>query len=278
MSEIISVVGAGGKTTFIEDCAQNLSKFNYILISTTTKMRLPKLRKYDYLIMNRENFEIYKEYFLKNNILKSENYLEELILLKNRLHYFNKKYIFKNIKFAKRCIISQKKVNFHKKNGYIYYFLSEILIGKSNKKFAHITDEQLELFKDKFEYIFLESDGAKGKSLKFPKTYEPVISKYTTKTIAIFDINMIGKQIKDNIYNEEEFVKNIVSDNFENEEKIISIEHIYKLITIKNGLFKNSKGEKILCINKLKSDYNVYNKLKKMLEATAIQIVIKKMK
>ena len=89
---------------------------------------------------------------------------------------------------------------------------------------------------------------------------------------------MIGKPIKDNVYNEEEFVKNIVSDNFENEEKTISIEHIHKLITIKNGLFKNSKGEKILCINKVKLDYNIYNKLKKMLEDTDIKIVTKKMK
>lgn len=90
----------------------------------------------------------------------------------------------------------------------------------------------------------MESDGAKEKSLKFPQIYEPVISKYTTKTIAIFDINMIGKPIKDNVYNEEEFVKNIVSDNFENEEKTISIEHIYKLITIKTDFLRIQKVKK----------------------------------
>jgi len=65
MTDIISVVGAGGKTTYIEKNSRHLSQKKDVLVSTTTKMRLPHITKYDKLILKRHEFETYKNYFLR---------------------------------------------------------------------------------------------------------------------------------------------------------------------------------------------------------------------
>ena len=69
MKQVISVVGAGGKTTVVENLSQNLSKYFDVLVSTTTKMKLPQAYKYDRLIISKDEFEDNKSYFLKYNIV-----------------------------------------------------------------------------------------------------------------------------------------------------------------------------------------------------------------
>ena len=69
MKDVISIVGAGGKTTVLNLMAKNISRRSKVLLSTTTKMKLPSINEYDILIINKEDFEKYKTYFLKHNIL-----------------------------------------------------------------------------------------------------------------------------------------------------------------------------------------------------------------
>ena len=99
-----------------------------------------------------------------------------------------------------------------------------------------------------FDVVIIEGDGSKEKSLKGWNDNEPVIYPKTTKTIGIVDISSIGIDInEENIHRVDKFLE-IINDYSNNK---VNIEHLEKLILNEKGLFKFSKGEKILFINKI---------------------------
>ena len=156
----------------------------------------------------------------------------------------------------KKYSFNQKKIKkffsglFYHKNFGIYYLLPEVSISEINKKFMHVKDKEILIFSHFFDYIILESDGARKKRLKLPKEHEPVISRLTTKTIAVIDIKMTGQQISDeNTYNLEAFKELLDKDIGD----FLRLEDIVLMISLKDGMFKDSLGEKFLCINKLES-------------------------
>lgn len=54
--EIVSIVGAGGKTTTMFKLAEELRAENKVLVTTTTKIAWPDKAQYDYICMEKENF------------------------------------------------------------------------------------------------------------------------------------------------------------------------------------------------------------------------------
>ena len=288
MKNVISIVGAGGKTTVLNLMAKNISKRADVLLSTTTKMKLPSINEYDILIINKEDFEKYKTYFLKYNILMKDmeflssnldfkkiskkekrgkyddvlsekgvykaKILEKYVFLKNKSKIF-KKLERKKYSFNKKIKKFFSGLFYHKNFG-IYYLLPEVSISEINKKFMHVQDEEILIFSHFFDYIILESDGARKKRLKLPKEHEPVISKLTTKTIAVLDIKMTGKQIsEENTYNLEAFKELLNKDSGD----VLGLEDIVLMISLKDGMFKDSLGEKFLCINKLENEMDEKN-------------------
>jgi len=120
----------------------------------------------------------------------------------------------------------------------------------------HVKDEEILMFSHFFDYIILESDGARKKRLKLPKEHEPVISRLTTKTIAVLDIKMTGQQIsEENTYNLEAFKELLNKDSGD----VLGLEDIVLMISLKDGMFKDSLGEKFLCINKLENEMDEKN-------------------
>ena len=289
MKDVISVVGAGGKTTVLNLMAKNISRRSKVLLSTTTKMKLPSINEYDVLIINKEDFEKFKTYFLKSNILMedvellssnldfkkisnnderykyddvlSEKEIYRAKILEKYVFLKNKTKIFKKIE-RKKYSFNQKKIKkifsglFYHKDFGIYYLLPEVSISEINKKFMHVQDEEILIFSHFFDYIILESDGARKKRLKLPKEHEPVISRLTTKTIAVLDIKMTGQQIsEENTYNAPAFKKLINKDIGD----VLELEDIVLMISLKDGMFKDSLGEKFLCINKLENEMDEKN-------------------
>lgn len=63
--EIISFVGAGGKTTMMFKLARELKANNKVLVTTTTKIYIPPVNKYDFICTDKENF--FKYYTMKDN-------------------------------------------------------------------------------------------------------------------------------------------------------------------------------------------------------------------
>lgn len=283
MKNVISVVGAGGKTTVVNLMAKNISKRCNVLVSTTTKMKLPTINQYDVLVINKNDFEKYKAYFLKSNKMMNnaeffsciddlhekfiQNNIEKTDIIKeNRGIFFDKiheNYLFlgnrikilKNLQ-KKKYSFNQKKIKkyfsglFYYKKFRIFYLLPQVEINANNKKFMHIKDEEIQLFTNIFDYIILESDGARKKRLKLPKNHEPVISKLTTHTIAVIDIKMTGEKIsQENTYNTYAF-KTLLNKDIGD---ILSINDFIDMISLKDGIFKGSHGEKSLCINKVET-------------------------
>lgn len=207
--DVVSVVGSGGKTTFIYNLAEEI-RDKKVMVTTSTKMFIPRDKK-----------------------------------------YLNIVYLDKDHKFNKG----------------INFLIEEVL--KSNK--CHTSKETIEKSINFFDYSIIESDGSKRKPLKGWNEDEPVIASNTTKTIGIIPINLIGTIISDNIIHRlDRFLK--ISNAKEGE--AVTLDIIANVIANKDGLFKNSKGEKILFLNKIENDTHIEmaRKLLHILENKNIKI------
>ena len=161
----------------------------------------------------------------------------------------------------KKVLITTTTAIYNPEKAYDYYFLREIedlnpkkgsitifgdrverrkLIGISLEKIEEIIEKEL------FDFVLIEADGAKGKSIKGHAFYEPVIPKNITKTIGIVGLDSLGKKIEDIVHRPEIFTK-ITSTKYSD---IIDEEIIVKYILHSEGLFKETKGERILLLNK----------------------------
>ena len=194
--DLISIVGAGGKTSLMFTIAEELREDHKLLVTTTTKIFVPYKKQYDFMAIGSEKFQ--------------------------ELKCSNKKGIY----------IYGDSLNEEGK-----------LIGIS----AETLDAQLTFF----DYILVEADGSKGKSIKGWNATEPVISCKTTKTIGVLSIESIGKVINEkNVHRVSEFlsITNALEDG------IISVENVVSLIFHPIGLYKSSVGDKILFINKVETN------------------------
>lgn len=121
--------------------------------------------------------------------------------------------------------------------------------GKNNEgKLLGIKEEEIHLIKDDFNYIILEADGSKCKPLKGWSDTEPVIYKETDITIGVLNIKVLEKKITDDLIHRLEEFKKLTKGI---EEDTITNKHLIKIIFNEKGLFKNSKGKRILFINKV---------------------------
>lgn len=130
------------------------------------------------------------------------------------------------------------------KNGVYAYGKS---ISKENKLIGIEKNFIKTLTKD-FKYILLEADGSKRKPIKGWNDTEPVICKETNLTIGVMTVESLGLEINDdNVHRVCEF--NSLTNSFTGE--IININHFLKVIFNNEGLFKYSKGKRILFLNKM---------------------------
>jgi probable selenium-dependent hydroxylase accessory protein YqeC len=198
-NDVISIVGAGGKTTLMFTLAKESKQKNLkVLLLTTTKIGIPRKQDYDFI-----------------------DFTGNLFINKN--------------KFTPGIYINAPLVK--------------------NKNKVDSTDiSKLKNQTSKFDLILIEADGAAKKSLKAWEDYEPVIPEFTTKTIGIIDISSVDKEISEiNIHRIEKFLK---LTNSKIGDKI-TINHLKIIIESEKALFKNSKGEKILFINKVETEKNL---------------------
>lgn len=146
---------------------------------------------------------------------------------------------------------------------YDYCFLGEIdaefvplsgtitVVGEDIKdgKLIGITSEKIDkmINRNIFDIILIEADGSKRKAIKAPADHEPIIPESTTKTIGVIGLDCLNKSIDEDTVHRVELFKNISgNENL----KTINGQSIINLVLDKKGLFKNSRGEKILLLNK----------------------------
>lgn len=134
-------------------------------------------------------------------------------------------------------------IKVNKKNGIYVYGKS---ISKENKLIG-IEKEKIKTLTNDFNYILLEADGSKRKPIKGWNINEPVICKETNLTIGVLSLESLGLEINDdNVHRVNEFNELTNSSLGET----IDIDDFIKVIFNKEGLFKYSKGKRILFLNK----------------------------
>lgn len=120
-------------------------------------------------------------------------------------------------------------------------------INKKNKLKSLGFDKILQI-KNDFDYILIEADGSRNLPLKYWKSYEPVIYDFTTKTIGIFPINLLGRKIDQSfIYNFKDFKEKIRGD-FVDKKMLEDL--------TKSGIFKDFEGQKYIFLNKAEDYIN----------------------
>jgi probable selenium-dependent hydroxylase accessory protein YqeC len=204
--EIISFVGAGGKTTTIEKLSKELSIHGKkVLVTTSTAMFNPNMAIYD---------QVFIGSFPKDYIPKAQSvtfYADTTIGLKVK------------------CLDLK--------------MLEEIIALNI------------------FDYVLIESDGSREKPIKAPNDTEPVISKYTTKTVGVIGLDSLNQPIKKICHRPEIFCK--LTDK--SIDDFVDIDSIVRLVKSSQGLFKYAVGEKILYLNKI-SNIDDAIKIKNFLE------------
>lgn len=174
--DIVSVVGAGGKTTLIEYLSEKLS--GRVLVSPSTKMFLPSV-KYRLLV--------------NEPIIWSGDH--EVV------------------------------------------YASE---AQSDGKIAGLSPYALN---SSFDYLLIEADGSRGMKLKGWKADEPVIIAESKITVGVLDITIVGMEADTSTVFRLDRFKRLtdVADT-------ISIANIADMILHPEGLFKFSKGRKVLVV------------------------------
>ncbi|MGJ0845674.1 selenium cofactor biosynthesis protein YqeC [Tissierella praeacuta] len=194
------------------------------------------------------------------------------------------------ILLGKKVLISTTtKIGVPLKDQYDYLFLKDLkhnfnpqnstitILGEEikGKKLIGISPERLdEIFtRNIFDIILIEADGANRKTIKAPASHEPVVPISSTKTIGVIGLDSLGKSIdKNNVHRAE--ILSAISEKALLD--IIDEETIIKLVLDKNGLFKNTYGNKILLLNKADDEIKILRgtKIKKVLKDNGFKDVI----
>lgn len=204
-SELIALVGAGGKTTTMFEIAEEL-KFlgKRVLVTTTTAIYYPKPSQFDKIALG-------------------------------------DKYVFNMFNNTDTAFIN---------------VLGSLVNGEG--KLVGIHKEEVDNIFEKgyFDYILVESDGSKGRSIKAPGAHEPVIPELTTRVIGIIGMDALGKEINEENVHRTEIFCNITNSKAGD---IIDSQKVLALIENYNGLFKGTPRSaiKYLRLNKVELDKNL---------------------
>lgn len=100
-----------------------------------------------------------------------------------------------------------------------------------------------------FDYILVEADGSKRKSIKAPADHEPAIPNRTDRVIGLIGLDSIGKKINEENVHRPEIFCNITNSKKEDR---ITEDKILNLLTKNKGLFKDvpQKSKKYIMLNK----------------------------
>lgn len=114
-----------------------------------------------------------------------------------------------------------------------------------------------------YDYIIVETDGAKRKPIKAPREDEPLNPYSTDLVIGIIGLDSLGKKIEEENIHRVEIFKKILNIT---DEKYIDEELVAALALHPQGLFKNAVGkDQVLILNKA-DDYELRERGEKIRE------------
>ena len=212
---VVSIVGAGGKTSLMFRIAHELSLAGEsVLTTTTTKIFKPS---------KKQSFQLVVSQSLDEILSKAG------VLLKDNPHLTAASKVLRTIFDARS---RDTKMKYQKKLvGFQPEFIDELLKGGV------------------FQWILVEADGAAGKPLKAPAAHEPVIPKSTRWLIGVVALDGVGKPLNDHwVFRPERFaeITGLHPGEAVNEASIAAV------VLHEQGLMKGASGrvERYVFLNK----------------------------
>ncbi len=195
----ISLVGAGGKSTLFNRLAEELAyKNRRIILTTTTKMF---------------NWQL-APFIKKGKLVKG--YQEELV------RESIKRYFSQGDKRGRLAVVVEEIEEINEK---------EKLTGPPSAWLDKWWNEGIA------DYFLVEADGAAGRSVKAPASYEPVVPLSTTDLIGVMGIDALGLPLgEENVFRSTIFSQ--LTGLAEGEK--IGIEALSRLVCHPEGLFKKA--------------------------------------
>jgi len=180
----------------------------------------------------------------------------------------------------KKVLVSTTTMIFHPKQmkrphhnffiGKVDLFLKKLLPDKGTitvagseliadeKKIKGFTPEEIEHIQKSgiFDIILVEADGARGKPIKAPAEYEPVLPLDTDIVAGVIGMDCFGTKINESNVHRSEIFINVTNSSIDD---IIETQIVNKLINSPLGLFKNTsqKSRKIVIFNKSDTNYRI---------------------
>jgi len=205
MKKIISIVGAGGKTTLVHRLAEEYRrKGQSVLVTTTTHMFVEA------------DTDLSCDFFAVKEKIKKRGYCMAGAKCKAET---SSAVVKKQISKTRQASIQQEKMQ-----GIPYGLLDKIIREMS----------------DELDYVIIEADGARHHSLKYPAADEPVIYPGTTDIIIVLGIWEKGKACGDVVFRHELMQQElgIAPDRIVDDELIETLRRVYVDKLRKMG-FKN---------------------------------------
>lgn len=209
---VVSLVGAGGKTTLMFSLAKELEKRGEVgLCTTTTKIWEPSLEEAGSLFLSADLAQVI-------NFVSGERAR------------------------GRRMTLAKERLSNGKLDG-----ISPGLVDELNRLFPDL-------------YIIVEADGSKGRPLKAPGDWEPVIPQSTSLVVAMLGMDALGGKLDEENVFRAELAAPIMELALG---EAISKEGVAKLVVHDNGLAKGSPATAriIAFINKVELGEGLDNAL-----------------
>jgi len=198
--EVISIIGGGGKTSFMEYLSRDLHSRGKFVISTTTTKILPPRPAHS----------------------------EVSVFTSNPCWLNSIDSIFREGKLVN---------------------LAVDMLPDGKLKGVSVKHCNLLLNKSNVDYLIIEADGSKGKSIKAHSRWEPVVPSFTTTFISVIGIDCLHKRIDDDICHRSNMFCSILGCNAG---ELIDISLIFELFKHPRGYLKKlpRKARAYVFINK----------------------------
>ena len=100
------------------------------------------------------------------------------------------------------------------------------------------------------DYEIVEADGARGKSIKAPRSFEPVIPEETTVAVAVVGLDVLGKTLDSETVFQPDLFSSVTGLSHG---QVISITALFNLAAHTRGLFKGipRKARRVIFLNKV---------------------------
>jgi len=192
--DVISFVGAGGKTSLITALALSLRKEFSVAITTTTHMCPADDKRF------------------LNHLFNNDKFIATL----------------NNLKEGNRIPV----------------FFSSI---DSEGKGLPPTSKDIQTIASLFDVVLIEADGARGKSIKFPRVHEPVVPDLSRKVVLVAGLDILGKKISDDLV----FHPELFKDKGWDSETVITWQVLRNILYSSNSYLDKLQGKDVfLVLNK----------------------------